>query len=413
MFTTNNLTQLASEFLNAVLNARPEVVALAKKLRCERWTKDMNTSRCVELLSQVENETQLMNVLSAASTQNPFVILRGDPLVEACASSIVSDKVYEMAKKKGIRNYPGLVCDTLKRYSDDRVVEGLKRYERVFSPPEEIVTGILEHPNFTELLDHCVNARKHLTELHKRLTAKIADPPEYLIKVTQEAFNETEQRVLRDAVDEFDLEKSTILSKSELAQRYVASTPEDNPELFAGIGENPELVKKIVEIQFDTLEPLEQYKLVEPWLLPGIEKPDSTEMIFKHYGPLCGFASEDDCQIDHKFEHCYAYGHRMLTCNCSKIRDDYINDCVGGEYDWFDGRCDNCCSIIKSRRYAARLPEFDGAKMERWFGCYCSTDCATKAAGVTYTHDDEHQAIYNTIVNDIFYQLNTIGIYDV
>lgn len=414
MLSRDTLTELASRFMNAVLNGqRSEAIIVAKKLHADRWTKDMNTSRCVELLSQVETETQLMNVLSAASPDNSFVILRGDPLVEACASTIVSDKVYEMAKNKGLRSYVNLVQDTLKRYSDDRVVEGIKRYTRVFNPLAEMIGEILENLSFKELFQHRENARRYLKEMYDHSTAKVATPPEYLVKVSSQEHRRSLDRVMKEVVEEFDLEKSTILTKSELAQRYVASTIDDESELSQRVAENPELVKKIVEIQFDTLEPLEQYKLVEPWLLPGIEKPDSTEFIFNHYGPLCGFATEVDCEVDDKFNDCYTYGHRMLKCNCSLIRSDYMcNGFIHEQYEWFTGVCDKCASIIEKKHYATRLPDFDGAKVERWIGCYCSIKCATKAAAQMYPEDDDHQAIYNTIVNDIFYQLRNTGIYD-
>lgn len=412
MLSRNTLAQLAAGFMNAVLNGQREAITYAKKLQCDRWTKDMTAARCIELLAQVQTETQLSNVLQAASPNNSFVIIRGDPLVEACASTIVPDSVYEMAKNKKLRSFVNLVHDTLKRYSDDRLIEGIKRYIRVFKPPAEILKGILESDTFKELLEYRENGRKYIKEEYDRMTAKVAEPPLYLVRVTPEEYSNIAKRVKNEVVEEFDIEHSTVLTKSELAQRYVASINDDDSDLSRRVSEDPELVKKIVEIQFDTLEPQEQYKLVEPWLLPDIEKPDSTELVFKFYGPVCGFATEEDCQVNDIFEHCYAYGHRMLSCNCSLIRSDYMcNGFISGEYNWFTGVCDKCSLLIKSKECAIRLPEFDGSKVERWMGCYCSTECAFKVSSEMYPQDDEHQAIYNTIVNDIVHQLDTIGVY--
>lgn len=58
----------------------------------------------------------------------------------------------------------------------------------------------------------------------------------------------------------------------------------------------------------------------------------------------------------------------MLLCNCC---DNYDEDVIDLDRDWFTGHCNECFKKIRSRSHALRFPIHDGS----WRSCFCSFQC--------------------------------------
>ena len=92
-------------------------------------------------------------------------------------------------------------------------------------------------------------------------------------------------------------------------------------------------------------------------------------------------------------------GERMFLSNVF----DYDED-ENEEYNWFLGHCLNCALKIRRYQHAIRLPVKGGG----FKGCYCSGECALKAAMA----EDERDEITPRLLEEMVDNLYAIGIQD-
>ena len=144
-------------------------------------------------------------------------------------------------------------------------------------------------------------------------------------------------------------------------------------------GYTNKLIKSWIEGKIVVVAPKPLYMIDTKVSIPVISgdriQLNFNENLFKLFGPANSALNEDlsgnsPCQI-------YG-GHRMFLCKEFEVpnlegedMDDFDIHYHDYQGHWYTGSCDACFKTIQRKRYAVRLPIWNGG----WIGCYCSWSC--------------------------------------